>query len=91
MRGDALRNALERQPAFFEQPTRGVIAADVANMSDGAHFTVPGFTGDLRFGPCRWQARDATSKPIKGNECLVIMDSHGDLWITAWWPYGQVG
>lgn len=91
MNRDDIRTAFTVPPAFFETPTRAVIAADVENMSDGAHFTVPEFTDAGRFGPCRWQARDETSKPIKGNDCLVIMDGQGDFWITAWWPYGEIG
>lgn len=73
-------------PVQQNEVWRGVISRDVAEISDVAWVIFPLFAADLEWGPCRWQSRDATSLPAKGDHCLTVMDDYRELWIIAWWP-----
>lgn len=64
----------------------GRIATTPDDMADKVMVTLPGFDPLLQFGPCRWQSRDATSKPERGDPCLVLQDDRDDHWVIAWWP-----
>lgn len=69
---------------------RGLIAANVADLTSKAYVTIPDMDPDgpgIRIGPCRWQSRDAVSLPVRGDECLVIFDNDNEPWVVAWWPY----
>lgn len=41
----------------------------------------------LEIGPCRWQARDATSLPARGDWCLVQFTPDEEPCVVMWWPY----
>lgn len=41
----------------------------------------------LEIGPCRWQSRDATSLPARGDACLVVFTPDEEPWVVMWWPY----
>lgn len=41
----------------------------------------------LEIGPCRWQARDATSLPARGDSCLVLFTPDEEPWVVMWWPF----
>jgi hypothetical protein len=66
---------------------RGIVATDAASMDSRVMVIVPGFDEQLQIGPCRWQSRDASTKPVRGTPCLVIFDDIDEPWIAAWWPY----
>lgn len=67
---------------------RGLIDDNITDMAQLVHFTIPAFPDPtLRFGPSRWQSRDATSHPSRGNNCLVVKDDQGEWWVIAWWPF----
>lgn len=66
----------------------GVIADDATDFTDLLTIIIPEFDEHLRWGPCRWQTREAVSLPAKGDKCLVIFDNRRDPWIVAWWPFG---
>lgn len=63
------------------------IATNAIDLSSSVDVTIPAFDKNLRFGPCRWQSRDATSLPARGDECLVIFDDRKQPWVVAWWPF----
>ena len=63
------------------------IAVDVADFDDMAYVTIPAFDPNLRFGPCRWQARNHIDLPSRGDQALVIFDDRRQPWIVAWWPF----
>jgi len=65
----------------------GVIAKPAADMNDFVYVVIPAFSRTMRFGPCRWQSRDATSLPARGDDCLVIFDNNKIPWVAAWWPF----
>lgn len=65
----------------------GKVARSATDLSDLIPVILPEFDPTLEWGPCRWQSRDLTSLPAKGDECLVIFDNHRNPWIVSWWPY----
>jgi hypothetical protein len=65
----------------------GTFAYDVDDFLERAYVILPDFNENQAVGPCRWQARDSTSLPDKGDDCLVMYDNRGQLWVVAWWPY----
>lgn len=83
-----LASAIPNSPEAFTGSWTGTIAQTVTDMDEPAYVIVPAFADDLRLGPYRWQSRDSTSKPQKGDACLVTFDNDGVGWITAWWPFG---
>lgn len=66
---------------------RGVVAKTAADFTTLLPVVLPDYDPTLTWGPCRWQARDATSLPAKGDECLVVFDNQRRPWIIAWWPF----
>lgn len=66
---------------------RGTIASNPATLEDKVWVLLPDFDGKLRWGPCKWQSRDAVSLPARGDACLVIMDNTREPWVVAWWPF----
>jgi phage baseplate assembly protein W len=52
----------------------GRIASNPTDPNQRVNVTVNAFASSLLFGPCRWQARDATSLPRKGDACLVAFE-----------------
>jgi len=65
----------------------GTFAKDVNDFIDLAPVIIPEFDPHLQWGPCRWQSRDATSLPRKGDQCLIIFDDRREPWVVAWWPF----
>lgn len=63
-----------------------IVATDAQEMNDRIYVTIPEF-GNLRFGPARWQSRDATSLPSRGDVALVAFNNRRELWVIAWWPF----
>lgn len=64
-----------------------IVATNATDLSDSLEVTIPAFDRNLRFGPCRWQSRDAVTLPARGDEALVIFDDRKQPWIIAWWPF----
>ena len=64
----------------------GVFAEDVADFNVRANVIIKAFAQQLKLGPYRWQSRDATTLPNKGDACLIVFDDTGEGWIAAWWP-----
>jgi hypothetical protein len=65
----------------------GTIAKGATDFTDLLPVILPEFDPHQEWGPCRWQSRDATSLPAKGDACLVIFDNRREPWIAAWWPF----
>jgi hypothetical protein len=65
----------------------GVIASNPGDVGEQLDVTIPAVDPQLKFGPCRWQSRDATSLPVKGDECLVVFDNNQSPWVAIWWPF----
>jgi hypothetical protein len=65
----------------------GVIAVGADDMADRVHVTIPDFDPQLRIGPCRWQSRDDTSHPARGDWCLIAFDQRGEATVISWWPF----
>lgn len=42
--------------------------------------------GAPEFQNVRWQARDASTLPQRGDECLVVFSDFGAPVVVAWWP-----
>lgn len=64
-----------------------IIADDVTSFDQRVGVIIPSISRDFRFGPCRWQARDETSLPSRGDDCFVAFDDRGHPWVLAWWPF----
>lgn len=64
-----------------------IVATNATDLSDSLEVVIPAFDKNLRFGPCRWQSRDAVSLPARGDEALVVFDERKQPWIIAWWPF----
>lgn len=67
----------------------GFIATNPNDISTKVFVTIPDYDPELRFGPCRWQSRDASTLPERGDPCLVIMDNNRNIWVVAWWPFNE--
>jgi hypothetical protein len=65
----------------------GTFAADVPSLNTMAKVILPEFDEHHHWGPARWQSRDATTLPSKGDECIVVFDNRMNVWIVSWWPY----
>jgi hypothetical protein len=68
---------------------RGIVAENVTDLSDRLSVVVPDFDPNFRWTNCRWQSRDSLSLPIRGDECLVVLDNRGEAWVISWWPFSQ--
>jgi microcystin-dependent protein len=64
----------------------GRIATDAVDINDPVEVVIPAFSEDLRWGPCRWQARGDNILPARDDEALVTFDNLKNPWIGAWWP-----
>lgn len=81
------RRARQSGPAPA-QAWSAFIAEDVADFADGAMVTLLAFPDPtLRWGPCRWQSRDAVTLPQRGDRALVVFDENDELWVVAWSPF----
>lgn len=78
----------EQQP-LYAQAWHAIIATDATTFSDKIFVTIPAFDETQRWGPCRWQSRDGSSLPARGDSALVIFDERRECWITAWWPFAS--
>ena len=76
-----------RSKPNFLHPMHGIIADDVQDMADKCFVIIPTFSATKKFGPCKWQARDSTSHPSRGNTCIVVLDDKKEPWVVAWWPF----
>lgn len=65
----------------------GSIASNPADLEDRVDVVIPDLDSRLSIRGCRWQSRDATSLPIRGDTCLVIFDNNKEAWVVAWWPF----
>lgn len=79
---DSIPDNIEGNRVFYAE-----FSADVADLADLAGVIIPDFDPSLVWGPCKWQSRDATSLPAKGDLALVIIDNRRNPWIVAWWPF----
>lgn len=62
------------------------VAENAVDFTDEIEVILPDFDDNMRWGPCRWQSRDAIGLPKRGDECLVMFDNRNQPWIVAWWP-----
>jgi hypothetical protein len=65
-----------------------VVARDVTAMDELMDVIIPGFDNTLVWVGCRWQPRDATTLPQRGDDALLIFDNNRDKWVPCWWPHG---
>ena len=79
---DLMPDPEEQAPLWF-----GTFAKDVMDFTDLAPIIIPDFDTHLQWGPARWQTRDATTLPQKGDLCLVVFDNRRQPWVIAWWPF----
>lgn len=79
---DALGERIEGNKEWY-----GEIASTPTSQTQRVFVVIPDFSPILRWGPCRWQARDDVSMPAKGDPCLVLFDNRREPWVVAWWPF----
>lgn len=65
----------------------GHVSRNVGSLTTLMYVTLEAHDETTEFGPCRWQSRDDTSLPTKGDEVLVMFDDKRQPWVVAWWPY----
>jgi hypothetical protein len=83
----ALEDVIPLPPRINQSPWYGQIASNPENLSDPVYVVIPAFDKKHRFGPCRWQSRDDTTMPQRGDEALIIFDNNRIPWVVAWWPF----
>lgn len=66
-----------------------IFSRDITDLSEPAYVYIPGFDNIHVWGPCRWQTRDATSLPQRGDRALAIRDDRQQWWVIAWWPFDE--
>ena len=64
-----------------------VFAKDLGDFGDLAQIIIPSLDTTTRWENCRWQARNETDLPQRGDECLAIFDENNQIWIPIWWPF----
>jgi hypothetical protein len=65
----------------------GRVARTVTQLDEPVLVTIPDWDDELQWGPCRWQSRDDTNLPRRGDHCLVIFDNRREPWVVSWWPF----
>lgn len=87
----AIEREIVRQKADLAATPAGAFAGTVSkgatDMGERIMVVVPAINPTLAIGPCRWQARDDTSHPARGDSCLVVFDDNDEAWVAAWWPF----
>lgn len=76
-----------RKEAPPTQIWHGKIASNPTDVSDRLSVVVPDFDPDYQWENCRWQSRDSTSLPVRGDACVVVLTNRGEAWVLAWWPF----
>lgn len=66
---------------------RGKIASSPPDFTTKVYVTIPDLDPNLKIGPARWQTRDPVGLPVKGDDCLVILDNDNEPWVVMWWPF----
>jgi hypothetical protein len=66
---------------------RGIVASHPSDVSERINVKIPDMNKDLVFPNVRWQTRDSTSLPDRGDACLVVFDNDREPWVVAWWPF----
>lgn len=82
----SIHEDIRERPKGTQGIWRGYICGNINTIDDPVYVIVPEFSSVLKWGPCRWQSRDATSLPEHGDACLVVRDNLDDHWVLAWWP-----
>lgn len=82
-----LWNTTSSRNTLFE----GIIARDVASLSDLADVIIEAYDPDRIFASAPWMPRGVTL-PSEGDRCIVALgetDVPGtpEPWIVAWWPF----
>lgn len=80
------------------KPRRAIVAEDAAGAGQMIFVTVPDFDEFSHWGPCTWRERVEVGDdgavnvvyPSKGDDCLIVEDGDGQVWILDWWPYGGI-
>jgi len=65
----------------------GKVAIAPTSPSGRIWVVLPDLDPHIRVGPCRWQTRNDTDLPARGDDCLVIFDNDREPWVVTWWPY----
>ena len=78
-----IRDATDLNPVV-ERVWKGTIATTPVDFLDRVSVVIQGLDDSLRWEDCRWQGKDQITLPQIGDECVVIMDDNGELWVTAW-------
>lgn len=65
----------------------GKIANNISDFADLLSVVIPGIDENVRWENCKWQARNDTDIPHRGDSCLVAFDDNNQLWVVAWWPF----
>lgn len=76
-----------REAPALAQCWRGVVASHPSDVSERISVKIPDMNASLVFPNVRWQTRDSTSLPDKGDACLVVFDNDREPWVVAWWPF----
>lgn len=93
--GGPLAGAISKAPAEISD-LAAVVLRQVVNRDTGETIAAVLAGGAPEFQGCRWEPRvtlDAITGdaqialPAVGDQCLVMFDDYGDLWIVSWWPY----
>lgn len=93
--GGPLAGAISKAPVALTDPA-AVVLRQVVNRTTGQTIAAVLAGGAPEFQGCRWEPRvtlDAITgdaqiaTPAVGDQCLVMFDDYGDLWIVSWWPY----
>lgn len=86
---DFLADSKTRPESLAGSTFSAVIADAPGDFDEKVYVTIPAFDPQLQWGPCRWQSRDATSLPGRGDACLVVFDENQEPWIPLWWPFNS--
>lgn len=63
------------------------IARNPVDFGDRVDVVIPGLDSTLRWQGCRWMTRNDIDMPTRGNDCLVVFDDNGEIWVVVWWPF----
>lgn len=66
---------------------QATIATAATDLSDRVAVIIPDLDSTLRWENCRWQPRNDTDLPQRGDDCLAVIDNNNEVWVVTWWPF----
>lgn len=82
---DVFDSLPDRPP--LQRVWRGTVATNATDFYNRISVILPDLDATLRWENCKWQSRNDTDLPQRGDSCLAIIDNNNEVWVVVWWPF----